>query len=195
MLRHLASPDRTPAAVARAEKKIKRKVSPVGTGVAINAWKDGSSRMETMQRATIMVTMLTLRALTGDLRGQEFTFRGPAYCMMGRSRTCQLRLPGDATVSRQHCLIELEGGGVWVQDLGSLNGTLVNGEKIGQRDREHEGDATMVAPGRHLLEDGDELRVCNNIFAVVLSDAPSVRTPTPQPAARPSDWSMPVVCI
>src|SRR3954462_3938154 len=104
-----------------------------------------------------MATMLTLRALTGDLRGQEFAFRGPAYCVLGRSRSCQLRLPGDATVSRQHCLIELEREGVWVQDLGSLNGTLINGEKIGQRDREPQQDATMVAPARQLLYDGDEL--------------------------------------
>jgi pSer/pThr/pTyr-binding forkhead associated (FHA) protein len=102
-----------------------------------------------------MAAMLVLRALTGDLRGQEFAINGPAHCVLGRSRTCTLRLPGDATVSRQHCLIELDEGGVWVQDLGSLNGTLVNGEKIGQRDGRPENDATMVQPPRHALNDGD----------------------------------------
>jgi pSer/pThr/pTyr-binding forkhead associated (FHA) protein len=128
-----------------------------------------------------MTITLTLRALTGDLRGQTFVYSNPAYCVVGRSRTCQLRLPGDATVSRQHCLIEMSHDGVWVQDLGSLNGTHVNGDKIGQRDRDHEGDATMVAPGRQLLFDGDELRICNNVFAVVLTEGaplqsgPSVR--------------------
>ena len=117
--------------------------------------------------------MVTLRALTGDLRGQEFTFRGPAaYCVLGRSRGCRLRLPGDATVSRQHCLIELEGGSAWVQDLGSRNGTHLNGEKIGQRQEERQGDATMVAPSRQELQDGDGLRVGNTVFAVLLSDRP-----------------------
>ncbi len=117
-----------------------------------------------------MTTTLTLRALTGDLRGQTFVFSDPAHCVVGRSRSCQLRLPGDATVSRQHCLIEMAPNGVWVQDLGSLNGTHVNGEKIGQRERDREGDATMIAPARQLLFDGDELRVCNNVFAVVLNE-------------------------
>jgi pSer/pThr/pTyr-binding forkhead associated (FHA) protein len=120
-----------------------------------------------------MATILTLRALTGDLRGQEFTFRGPASCVLGRSRGCQLRLPGDATVSRQHCLIELEGESAWAEDLGSRNGTHVNGEKIGEHHWEQQADTAMVAPLRRQLHDGDELRVCNNIFAVVLSDRPA----------------------
>jgi pSer/pThr/pTyr-binding forkhead associated (FHA) protein len=147
-----------------------------------------------------MGTTLTLRALTGDLRGQEFTFRGPAYCMLGRSRTCQLRLPGDATVSRQHCLIELENDGIWVQDLGSLNGTFVNGQKIGQRERQPDADATMVAPARQELQDGDELRICNNIFAVVLVEtpapveAPPVLTPKPR-VGNSSGWVQPVLCL
>jgi len=139
--------------------------------------------------------MLTLRALTGDLRGQEFTFRGPAYCVLGRSRSCQLRLPGDATVSRQHCLIEMEGAGVWVQDLGSLNGTHINGQKIGQRDRDRQTDATLVAPPRQELQDGDELRVCNNIFAVVLADCTvPLDMPTPAPVNKGSDWRQPIMC-
>ena len=149
-----------------------------------------------MKGTNTMTNMLTLRALTGDLRGQEFPFRGPASWVMGRSRSCQLRLPGDATVSRQHCLIEMEGGGVWVQDLGSLNGTFINGEKIGQRDRDRAVDATMVAPLRQELQDGDELRVCNNVFAVVLSApaTPRHEEATPKPATQGSDWSLPVMC-
>jgi pSer/pThr/pTyr-binding forkhead associated (FHA) protein len=118
-----------------------------------------------------MVTMLILRALTGELRGQEFAFPAPAHAVLGRSRSCTVRLPGDATVSRQHCLIELDDCGVWVQDLGSLNGTLINGEKIGQAGLPASGQDTLVQAPRHCLEDGDELRICNNLFAVCLSEA------------------------
>jgi len=82
-----------------------------------------------------------------------------------------LRLPTDATVSRQHCMIELDARGVWVQDLGSMNGTHVNGAKIGQREAPRNDDQTLVQPGRQELQDGDELRICSNIFAVVLSQA------------------------
>src|SRR2546421_7293344 len=113
-----------------------------------------------------MNQILILRATAGDLEGQEFAFERPTACIMGRSRSCALRLPGDATVSRQHCLVELDGEGVWIQDLGSLNGTFVNGEKIGQREPLRDGDATMVQPPRQGLRDGDLLRVCNNVFAV-----------------------------
>jgi pSer/pThr/pTyr-binding forkhead associated (FHA) protein len=115
-----------------------------------------------------MSILLILKATGGELDGQEFSFNSPMYCVLGRSRSCTLRLPGDATVSRQHCVLELDNEGVWVQDLGSLNGTHINGEKIGQRDRYHQGDATMVQPPRQALQDGDVLRVCNNTFAVHL---------------------------
>jgi len=122
-----------------------------------------------------MTTLLILRATAGDLFGQEFPITTPAHCVLGRSRSCMLRLPGDATVSRQHCLIEVEEDGVWIQDLGSLNGTLVNGEKIGQRERNRNSDATMIQPERHGLRDGDEVRICNNAFKVDLADRPLIR--------------------
>ena len=118
-----------------------------------------------------MNAALILEATAGDLRGEQFRFTRPSYCVLGRSRVCNLRLPGDATVSRQHCLLELAADGVWVQDLGSLNGTFVNGGKIGQRDARHDGDATMVRPGRQSLRDGDLLRIGNNVFAVRVMDA------------------------
>ena len=122
-----------------------------------------------------MSNKLVLRALTGDLRGQEFAVTGPAHWIIGRSRSCSLRLQGDATVSRQHCLIELDPRGVWVQDLGSLNGTLINGTKISRANDRPERDATYIQPARQELNDGDELRICNNIFAVCLHDAEPAR--------------------
>jgi len=118
-----------------------------------------------------MATMLKLRGLTGWLRGREFAFPGPAQAVLGRSHSCAVWVAGDPTVSRQHCLIELDNSGAWVQDLGSRNGTLVNGEKVGQNGQPRNEDATMTQPPRHGLEDGDELRICNNIFAVCLTEA------------------------
>jgi len=37
---------------------------------------------------------------------------------------------GDPATSGHHCRIEVRGGAYWVSDLGSTNGTLVNGEPI-----------------------------------------------------------------
>lgn len=126
-----------------------------------------------------MTTLLILKATAGDLLGQKFPINGPAHYVLGRSRSCSLRLPGDATVSRQHCLIEVEEDGVWIQDLGSLNGTLVNGAKIGQRERGGNSDATMVQPLRHGLHAGDEVRICNNGFKVEMADCPLICQGTP----------------
>jgi pSer/pThr/pTyr-binding forkhead associated (FHA) protein len=137
-----------------------------------------------------MSTLLILKATAGDLYGQEFALTAPAHCVLGRSRGCTLRLPGDATVSRQHCLIEVENGVVHVQDLGSLNGTLVNGEKIGQRERNRNVDATMVQPARQSLQDGDELRICNNVFEVELTDSLMPR-PKREPVNQSSgEWTL-----
>jgi pSer/pThr/pTyr-binding forkhead associated (FHA) protein len=124
-----------------------------------------------IKKGGIMAQLLILKATAGDLRGQEFAFPGPAHVLLGRSRTCWLRLPGDATVSRQHCLIEVDEAGAWVQDLGSLNGTYINGAKIGQRARERQDDATMLQPPRQSLQEGDELRICNNAFVIEIVEA------------------------
>ena len=117
-----------------------------------------------------MPNTLVLRALTGDLRGQEFTVTGSAPYILGRSRSCSLRLTGDATISRQHCSIEMDARGVWVQDLGSLNGTLVNGTSISRTNVPSDRGATCVQSPRQELHDGDELRVCANAFAVCLRE-------------------------
>lgn len=114
-----------------------------------------------------MSNLLTLKAIAGDLRGQEFVFATPVRCILGRSRSCGLRLPFDPTVSRQHCLLESDDDGIWAQDLCSLNGTFVNGSKIGTRPQCN-ADATQPEVGRYMLRDGDELRVCGNVFRVEL---------------------------
>jgi predicted component of type VI protein secretion system len=61
-------------------------------------------------------------------------------------------------VSRHHCLLAIDPPRVWVRDLGSLNGTFVNGEKISLRDPDQkmDGPGPEAPPGRELA-DGDEV--------------------------------------
>jgi hypothetical protein len=49
-------------------------------------------------------------------------------CVIGRSASCDIHLPSE-DVSRQHALLWREAGSVWLVDLGSSNGTLVNGDR------------------------------------------------------------------
>jgi serine/threonine-protein kinase len=62
--------------------------------------------------------------------------------MIGRAEDCDIQIPSDIVhlqVSRHHCLLEIHPPTVRVRDLGSTNGTFVNGEKIGPRYDESNG--------------------------------------------------------
>jgi pSer/pThr/pTyr-binding forkhead associated (FHA) protein len=117
-----------------------------------------------------MSATVTLKVVEGPLCGAEFTYSRAALCSVGRSQDCSLQLPNEdwnRTVSRRHCLLEIDPPLVRVCDLGSLNGTFVNGEPIGRRDlRSRLDDVTAPICPDHVLADGDELRVGDNVFRV-----------------------------
>ncbi len=81
--------------------------------------------------------------------------------VLGRSRSCGLRV-GGGDASRRHAEIVFEGGGFHVRDLGSTNGTFVNGEPVDQRalqpgDRIQIGSQTITfCEVRESVERGDE---------------------------------------
>jgi pSer/pThr/pTyr-binding forkhead associated (FHA) protein len=50
----------------------------------------------------------------------------------------------DRNVSRRHARFVLVNGSVWVEDLGSLIGTRVNGERIGGRRKVRQGDLVQI---------------------------------------------------
>jgi serine/threonine-protein kinase len=111
---------------------------------------------------------IVLTAIEGPLRGREFALHGKTLCVLGRGMDCTLRLPElDSSASRRHCLLDVAPPVCEVRDLGSLNGTFVNGEPVGRRRR---GEPTgrrlhLDEPGYPLVE-GDELRVGQTVFHV-----------------------------
>ena len=61
--------------------------------------------------------------------------KGAAYPIageitLGRALTCSIGLPDDTFASQLHTRVFHRDGGVWVEDLGSTNGTHVNGGRI-----------------------------------------------------------------
>jgi len=68
---------------------------------------------------------VTLVMLEDGRRGREILLRRPEV-VIGRAKGCKVRITS-ADVSRQHCRLTITPGCVTVQDLGSVNGTLVNG--------------------------------------------------------------------
>ena len=86
---------------------------------------------------------------------------------IGTMDACDIRIPNDTYVSRQHCSVSLVDGELNLVDLGSTHGTFVNGQEVG-RDPAH-------------LQDGDRLQVGATLLTVSLVEAPAV----PRNAAIP----------
>lgn len=63
--------------------------------------------------------------------------------LIGRAEECDVR-PLSEDVSRRHCAVIVGPAEVWVEDLGSRNGTYVNGGRITERMRVADGDLIRV---------------------------------------------------
>lgn len=93
-----------------------------------------------------------VRVESGFYQGLEWPLDRTST-VIGRGRNADLVL-SEATISRAHALLGFKGEQPFVQDLGSTNGTLVNGA------REHQV----------LLNPGDELRMGRLVLRIVLRD-------------------------
>lgn len=136
-----------------------------------------------------MLKRVILRATNGKRKGQDFVLENEGDYILGRSRHCSCVVNDPlCLVSRHHCRIKVHAPFVGIQDLGSRNGTQVNGACIGRREKgplfeefPQEGHA------EHPLEDGDILQIAGYEFQVEFEPTP------PCAAAEPCDqeklWS------
>ncbi|MCB9707875.1 MAG: DUF4388 domain-containing protein [Myxococcales bacterium] len=101
-----------------------------------------------------------LRFISGKYQGGELLLPRDREIVMGRSSELDMVLVEDM-VSRRHAKLSLEGDDIYIQDLGSTNGTFVNGEKV----------------KKSKLNEGDRILVGTSIIKLVdLGDAPEVNT-------------------
>jgi hypothetical protein len=73
---------------------------------------------------------VNLRVLAGPYTGRVFCFTQPDTFLIGRSNDAHLCLTDDKFFSRHHCLLEITPPHCFLRDLGSTNGTFVNGERV-----------------------------------------------------------------
>ena len=78
------------------------------------------------------------------------TFDLGAEVTVGRAAGCHIALPDDTFVSQLHARVFERSGQVYVEDLGSTNGTYVNGHRVSAPTPMHKGDSLQV--GSTILE-------------------------------------------
>src|SRR5215203_2258161 len=84
---------------------------------------------------------LRLTVNTGTLAGRSYELES-GFLTIGRGENCSVRLDPrtERIASKQHAFIEAKSNGFFLSDNNSLNGTLVNGERIEQRVQMATGD-------------------------------------------------------
>ncbi len=144
-------------------------------------------------RATASSGHVELQAVSGPLTGERFVFHQYDTFLFGRSPDCHAFLKDDSFVSRHHFILEVCPPSACVRDLGSLNGTHVNGKKYGGRGKE---ETPQQASKRRYpqvsLQDGDRIQVGETAFAVSIRGhaapgcPPSGREAPPRVGQEPS---------
>ncbi|WP_416668419.1 protein kinase domain-containing protein [Egbenema bharatensis] len=78
------------------------------------------------------------------------------------------------TVSRYHCLLDINPPVIRIRDLGSLHGTYVNGQIIGRRrPNQSPEDLSQDSFPSHDLKTGDEIKLGKTIFQVQTEEPPA----------------------
>ena len=95
---------------------------------------------------------VTLRVIEGAGKGQALVLDDsvPGRILIGRGPACGLRIE-DVQISRRHAAIEIVGESVVLRDVGSTNGTFVNGVKIVEAVLDS-GQEVRVGPARLVVE-------------------------------------------
>jgi serine/threonine-protein kinase len=93
---------------------------------------------------------IELNVIKGHETGKIFSFQKHDIFTIGREKDVQFQLPHDPYVSRHHLIIEINPPRCYLRDLGSTNGTKVNGRKVKE-----------IA-----LKDGDRIKIGKTVLAV-----------------------------
>lgn len=127
-----------------------------------------------------------VKATTGVISGRMFPIEGTK--VVGRDPHCDI-VVGGAHVSRRHAEFSVRGGQLWVKDLGSSNGSFVNGKKHDEIQLKN-GDEVkfdamtfkVVGPTEPVAVDNFEEEAERTQFRPV---AGAAKTASPAPAPKP----------
>ena len=102
--------------------------------------------------AGLLTSRALLVVLSEKLFGKTFVL-SQARSLIGRGNNCDIVVK-DPLISREHCLIEYDGG-YSLRDLGSKNGTVLNRKVLSRRASLYYGDRIVIGSTvlRFLLEE------------------------------------------
>ncbi|NRD56039.1 DUF4388 domain-containing protein [Corallococcus exiguus] len=111
-----------------------------------------------------------LKFISGKYQGGEFPLKANKQIVVGRSSELDMVLVEDM-VSRKHAKILFSDGAITIEDLGSTNGTFVNGEKVKQA-KLKEGDRILIGTSiLKLVHQGAESAVDESVVKQKLEEA------------------------
>jgi predicted component of type VI protein secretion system len=110
--------------------------------------KRGAEEEDGRTKIRSVLPRFVLRGVSGPTFGKVFPIAGPT--VIGRQDGCDIMIATDE-LSRRHCELRPTADGLWVEDLGSANGTFINDKRI----------------TRELIRAGDELRLDTLRFQVL----------------------------
>lgn len=101
--------------------------------------------------------MAKILVFGGKLKGKSFRLPPQGRAVMGRSNSIQIPIP-DANMSREHCAVTATPEGYRIEDLGSTNGTFLNGRPVKEAllkdgDRILLGDTELEFRARERFDD------------------------------------------
>jgi predicted component of type VI protein secretion system len=167
--------------LAEIEKSLSSASLPVPvfpmTGTPAEPEAFASAPAALIEEATLLKPTPWMMAIeSGPLKGQRFPLS--ERLRIGRVVENDLAL-NDEQVSRKHAVIERAGEGYQISDLGSVNGTLVNGSPIGMPTELKPGDVVQIGETR--------LAVLGPAGTAPLpEDEPTLKKPAPAPAGASS---------
>lgn len=128
---------------------------------------------------------------SGPTPGATFSLEGDQL-VIGRDSSSGVAI-NDAEVSRKHARLTFQGGKYVLEDLGSTNGTFVNGQRLGSAVVLKSGDVVslgeqIVLMYEALSADAGETAISSR-KAVAARPAPA---PMPSPAPQPAYYSAPM---